>query len=279
VLLVVVLVRRGRRLALTALAAQRLEEVGRIGGVLRARRRRRGLVLLLEDVLVEGRRVLLLVDGVERAQARDETVGGDPPLARELHGVVVRGSERAAARVEAPPRAAFDAARLEGELDDPAVIGLPARPALLARRDVGELLADGGAERGVLVLVDVHAREDGHGEGAVDDVLALGEHGPLEEAHAIEVAAEELGDLLRGQPCADMRLDLAGARSRAARLRLGVGARPARSEEHTSELQSRENLVCRLLLEKKNNTRIKYYDHFELLRIESNIRRNDYARY
>src|SRR5690606_39827318 len=29
--------------------------------------------------------------------------------------------------------------------------------------------------------------------------------------------------------------------------------RPARSEEHTSELQSRENLVCRLLLEKKND--------------------------
>src|SRR5690606_41126683 len=26
---------------------------------------------------------------------------------------------------------------------------------------------------------------------------------------------------------------------------------PARSEEHTSELQSRENVVCRLLLEKK----------------------------
>src|SRR6266511_527984 len=29
----------------------------------------------------------------------------------------------------------------------------------------------------------------------------------------------------------------------------------ARSEEHTSELQSRENLVCRLLLEKKKKTR------------------------
>src|SRR5690606_41707348 len=28
-----------------------------------------------------------------------------------------------------------------------------------------------------------------------------------------------------------------------------------RSEEHTSELQSRENLVCRLLLEKKNTIR------------------------
>src|SRR5690606_41441310 len=30
-----------------------------------------------------------------------------------------------------------------------------------------------------------------------------------------------------------------------------------RSEEHTSELQSRENLVCRLLLEKKKRIRLK----------------------
>src|SRR5690606_40614232 len=30
------------------------------------------------------------------------------------------------------------------------------------------------------------------------------------------------------------------------------GGHQGRSEEHTSELQSRENLVCRLLLEKKN---------------------------
>src|SRR3989442_7567015 len=35
---------------------------------------------------------------------------------------------------------------------------------------------------------------------------------------------------------------------------VGIHARPgARSEEHTSELQSRPHLVCRLLLEKKNN--------------------------
>src|SRR5690606_40274097 len=33
--------------------------------------------------------------------------------------------------------------------------------------------------------------------------------------------------------------------------RLMDGATEVRSEEHTSELQSRENLVCRLLLEKK----------------------------
>src|SRR3712207_8655075 len=35
-----------------------------------------------------------------------------------------------------------------------------------------------------------------------------------------------------------------------------VGFAPLRSEEHTSELQSRQYLVCRLLLEKKNITHI-----------------------
>src|SRR5260370_19496083 len=36
------------------------------------------------------------------------------------------------------------------------------------------------------------------------------------------------------------------------RLTAGGGAGEVRSEEHTSELQSHLNLVCRLLLEKKN---------------------------
>src|SRR5690606_40297238 len=36
-------------------------------------------------------------------------------------------------------------------------------------------------------------------------------------------------------------------------LRAGYGGWVARSEEHTSELQSREKLVCRLLLEKKQS--------------------------
>src|SRR5258706_11854798 len=34
----------------------------------------------------------------------------------------------------------------------------------------------------------------------------------------------------------------------------GIAVFPGRSEEHTSELQSLTNLVCRLLLEKKKNT-------------------------
>src|SRR3712207_7965647 len=41
----------------------------------------------------------------------------------------------------------------------------------------------------------------------------------------------------------------------AAPLALGLdGPEPVRSEEHTSELQSRQYLVCRLLLEKKKRT-------------------------
>src|SRR5690606_13559563 len=39
----------------------------------------------------------------------------------------------------------------------------------------------------------------------------------------------------------------------AAREQLELESQKKRSEEHTSELQSRENLVCRLLLEKKNS--------------------------
>src|SRR2546422_8224699 len=35
-----------------------------------------------------------------------------------------------------------------------------------------------------------------------------------------------------------------------------------RSEEHTSELQSRLHLVCRLLLEKKKTTQQRYYRDF-----------------
>src|SRR5690606_40563630 len=58
--------------------------------------------------------------------------------------------------------------------------------------------------------------------------------------------------LAPGRPGADLGADA---------LRTG-GARPdiPRSEEHTSELQSREKLVCRLLLEKKK-THIKTEEH------------------
>src|SRR5690606_41772352 len=47
-----------------------------------------------------------------------------------------------------------------------------------------------------------------------------------------------------------------GQRSHDPRLRRAGDRYRGRSEEHTSELQSRENLVCRLLLEKKKRSNI-----------------------
>src|SRR6266511_259323 len=47
--------------------------------------------------------------------------------------------------------------------------------------------------------------------------------------------------------------------------------RPARSEEHTSELQSRENLVCRLLLEKKKKNSISRFSAYKKKKIEERL--------
>src|SRR6267142_2432962 len=49
------------------------------------------------------------------------------------------------------------------------------------------------------------------------------------------------------------------------RRRRNHSRRPPRSEEHTSELQSHVNLVCRLLLEKKKN---KYNDLYTKKKIK-----------
>src|SRR2546430_16329874 len=60
---------------------------------------------------------------------------------------------------------------------------------------------------------------------------------------------EQLQAVRHGRPLADLsgeRQGLCGALDRDRERRPGL-----RSEEHTSELQSQSNLVCRLLLEKK----------------------------
>src|SRR3989442_4714019 len=55
----------------------------------------------------------------------------------------------------------------------------------------------------------------------------------------------------------DMRREFAPCCHHAgpSRAHISDSTRERRSEEHTSELQSRPHLVCRLLLEKKNNTK------------------------
>src|SRR2546422_5248074 len=42
---------------------------------------------------------------------------------------------------------------------------------------------------------------------------------------------------------------------------VGSGAPRLRSEEHTSELQSRLHLVCRLLLEKKKKNKVQHHTY------------------
>src|SRR5205085_8587439 len=58
----------------------------------------------------------------------------------------------------------------------------------------------------------------------------------------------------RRQSCPLRQVRVAGQLDRAERV---DGARRPRSEEHTSELQSQSNLVCRLLLEKKKKNKSK----------------------
>src|SRR5215475_15817498 len=64
-------------------------------------------------------------------------------------------------------------------------------------------------------------------------------------------------------------LPICGPAGTSAAIRQPPCARPAhcrpagRSEEHTSELQSRENLVCRLLLEKKKKTAKNVYRYIK----------------
>src|SRR5258706_9917445 len=73
-------------------------------------------------------------------------------------------------------------------------------------------------------------------------------------------------------PCSRIqcrRARATSARSCSAARRLFFESNLVRSEEHTSELQSLTNLVCRLLLEKKNNAieiRLHYHDTWYILK-------------
>src|SRR6266498_3406779 len=81
------------------------------------------------------------------------------------------------------------------------------------------------------------------GGGVFDSCVRRGVESPWERIRALnERTKTPLGMALRG--------------------RFLVGSRPVggRSEEHTSELQSRPHLVCRLLLEKKKKNKQKIKD-------------------
>src|SRR2546426_1661937 len=108
------------------------------------------------------------------------------------------------------------------------------RPGILGHLSRG--WTDPGRKPGVIGSVEVvRQRYDGdlgarHDAGGVLSLLRL----PVEVRHGPGVAC--------GQPTVELG---------SVRVRLESGTRTLRSEEHTSELQSPCNLVCRLLLEKK----------------------------
>src|SRR5690606_39488237 len=85
------------------------------------------------------------------------------------------------------------------------------------------------------------------------DLLDLGAESTRPGSRPVDAATEQarlLPALTAVRKVVDVPLSVDTYKAEVAAAALRAGA--DRSEEHTSELQSRENLVCRLLLEKKN---------------------------
>src|SRR2546422_7890278 len=88
---------------------------------------------------------------------------------------------------------------------------------------------------------------------SLHDALPISIQAEWAELQRLRTAPRSLPDRidwsLRLFPC-DLLFDSVGK---------AAGRRPQRSEEHTSELQSRLHLVCRLLLEKKKREQFQAY--------------------
>src|SRR3989442_9750052 len=116
------------------------------------------------------------------------------------------------------------------------VFGLGPLEEFLKDGDISDILVNGpGAvyieKQGRLSLTDVKFRDEAHLMKVIDRIVST------------------IGRRLdRDSPLGDARLP---HRSRVNALVAPLAIRGPRSEEHTSELQSRPHLVCRLLLEKK----------------------------
>src|SRR5690606_39478085 len=98
------------------------------------------------------------------------------------------------------------------------------------------------------VLREVHVQRLCELRPLLERALRVGAAGQHEEAVRIAVQHVEAGRL---EPPLRPERELAAHPGDRIRERGIRESARGRSEEHTSELQSRENLVCRLLLEKK----------------------------
>src|SRR3712207_3578010 len=96
-------------------------------------------------------------------------------------------------------------------------------------------------------------------EMPAEEARRLGALRGAEINEAKKVLATEATALLHGRAAAEEAADTARRAfeaGEAAETLPGIEAALPRSEEHTSEIQSRQYLVCRLLLEKKKNKNI-----------------------
>src|SRR3712207_7974596 len=84
---------------------------------------------------------------------------------------------------------------------------------------------------------------------ATTEIYTLSLHDALPISFVLDLHPQRIGVPLDG--VLRRRIDPEERESAFGRHRSDVDDGPARSEEHTSELQSRQYLVCRLLLEKK----------------------------
>src|SRR5437660_11855416 len=91
---------------------------------------------------------------------------------------------------------------------------------------------------------------------ATTEIYTLSLHDALPILSAMVAAVD--AEMVAGFPSGRLFLDSV-EQAMAVALVNGYAVRHRRSEEHTSELQSRGHLVCRLLLEKKKKNNIK--DH------------------
>src|SRR5690625_7090809 len=88
--------------------------------------------------------------------------------------------------------------------------------------------------------------------GTTDTLVERTEMEPIPTEDEIDFILETArGYLAKAPTREDIRSVFAGLRPLAAPKEDGIKTKEIRSEEHTSELQSRGQLVCRLLLEKK----------------------------
>src|SRR5690242_21178014 len=95
-----------------------------------------------------------------------------------------------------------------------------------------------------------HGQRDSAGDDCIEDRIALQDRPGRNSSSAISSVNDTIG-AHDGEANAIVRASLTPMTTPAASGPSAEPRPPSRSEEHTSELQSHVNLVCRLLLEKK----------------------------